>query len=94
MGIHKIHLASTVNQAECDRIHQKMIFHLEQGEGVCVVAEDVERIGAAGVQILLSAAKTFKQKDVPYTIESASTELINTFNQLGCMKLVKDFEWI
>ncbi len=94
MGIQKIHLASIVNQAECNRVHQKLIDHLEKGEGVSIVAEDVERIGAAGVQVLVSAVKTFQQKDLSCTIELPSAELIHTFNQLGCMEIVKDFKHI
>ncbi len=94
MGIQKIHRASIVNQAECNRVHQKLIDHLEKGEGICIVAEDVERIGAAGVQVLVSAAKTFQQKELSYTIELPSAELIHTFKQLGCMEIVKDFKLI
>lgn len=90
----KVYLPSSFNHDEYQNVYDDCKKNLINQASLIIVGSAVERIGTAGVQILL-AAGTFCQKNKKKCIiEEPSEALLTAFTQLGCMNIVKDLEMI
>ena len=90
----KIYLPSTFNHDECQNIYDECKKNFETSESLVFNASDVERVGTAGIQILLAAGLFCRKNNKTCTIEAPSKALIAAFDHLGCICIVKDLGMI
>lgn len=63
------------------RLHEQVLAH--RGENIDVDASEVSRVGAQCVQVLLSAAQTWRSDHQSFVIAQASDAFIKTLQLLG-----------
>lgn len=63
------------------RLHEQVLAH--KGEDIDIDASDVSRVGAQCVQVLLSAAKSWRAEDQKFKVEKASDAFLKTLQLLG-----------
>ncbi|MDF1608831.1 STAS domain-containing protein [Hoeflea sp. YIM 152468] len=63
------------------RLHEQVL--ALKGEDIDIDASDVSRVGAQCMQVLLSAAMTWRAEDQNFKVEKASDAFVKTLNLLG-----------
>lgn len=85
----KIYLPSTFNHDECQTIYDDCKRVLQNNKGIIINAGSIERIGTAGIQILLSVGQYCKEKNMTCVLESPSETMLDALNQVGCSQVAK-----
>lgn len=88
--IEKVYLPPTFNHDECQNVYDECKKILNDGKDLVFEGSQIERVGTAGVQILLAAAFFCQKNDRKCVIEVPSQALLETFQQLGCISIVKE----
>ena len=92
--IKKTYLPSTFNHDECQSVYDSIAENITAGSDVVIVGSNVERIGTAGVQIILAAGALCQQNSKKCVIEEPSSALLESLEQLGCINFVKSMGMI
>lgn len=63
------------------RLHEQMLAH--RGGNISIDASEVSRIGAQCVQVLLSAAQSWRSERQQFRVDQASDAFVKTLQLLG-----------
>lgn len=73
-------LPAIVNVVEAERIAEVLLERINAKERIAIDGSNVERIGLAGLQVLLAARRSAKAAGLSFTIEGCSDPLSDMAN--------------
>lgn len=76
-----LNLAATIDLNEAAALRDKLLSM--RGSAVSIDASAVERVGALGAQVLMSAAKTWDQDKLAFTFTKVSDAFQKTMQLIG-----------
>ena len=78
-----VKLLSNVNGGEAERVAQAVLDRIAAKQPIAIDGGDVERIGLAGLQVLLAARRNAAASDIPFAIEPCSDPLSDMASLAG-----------
>lgn len=90
----QVYLPSTFNQDECESVYLECKSILDRKKNMTFQASQVERIGTAGVQILLTVGVYCKKNDIECIILDPSQKMIEAIQMLGCTEIFHELGMI
>ncbi|MBO9511521.1 STAS domain-containing protein [Erythrobacter sp. A6_0] len=78
-----IELPAVINAAEAERIAEALLERINAKDRIAIDASNVERIGLAGLQVLLAGRNTATDAGLAFAIEGFSDPLSDMANLAG-----------
>ena len=78
-----IELPAVINAAEAERIAEALLERINAKDRIAIDASNVERIGLAGLQVLLAGRNTATDAGLAFAIECFSDPLSDMANLAG-----------